>query len=91
MPGRARKYTLEQEGQFKIAALDILNNSEEALTLDEIKSQNLLVFSGVSTQKISRILGQLNDLGLVKKSKSKAVNKMIYKSVSKMLEQGYSV
>ncbi len=92
MPGCARrKYTAEQEGMFKIRVLDILNNSENSLTIDEIKMQDPINLSGVTSQKLSRVLGSLIDMGLAKKGKSKSTNRMVYKAVSKMLEQGYEV
>lgn len=91
MPGRKRKYTAEQEGRFKICILDILNNSEESLTIDEIKAQNPMVLGTVTSQKLSRVLGNLIEMGLAKKSKSKSTNRMVYKAVSKMIEQGYEV
>ena len=91
MPGRVRKYTPTQEGEFKIRVLDILNNSETSLTIDEIKAQDPIVLGPVTSQKLSRVLGSLIEMGLAKKSKSKSMNRMVYKAVSKMIEQGYEV
>lgn len=91
MPGYKRKYTKEQEGVFKVRALDILNNSEEALTINDIRASDPMILGPVTSQKLSRVLGTLIDLGFVKKSKSREKNCMVYKAVSKMREQGYEV
>lgn len=92
MPGRVSKtkYSTVQEGEFRFRVLDILNNSDEALTIDEIKSQDMIL-QPLTSQKLSRVLGHLIEMGLVKKAKSKKMNRMVYKAVTKMIEQGYDV
>lgn len=93
MPGvvRARKVSKEKEGEAKIRILDILLNSEESLNTDEIKLQDPFVLGGYTTQKLSRLLNSLIEMGLVRKSKSKSTNRLKYKAVAKMQEQGYDV
>lgn len=93
MPGRTRtttKYSTVQEGEFRFRVLDVLNNSEEALTIDEIKSQDMIL-QPLTTQKLSRVLGNLIEMGLVRKAKSRRMNRMVYKAVAKMVEQGYDI
>lgn len=93
MPGRTRtatKYSTVQEGEFRFRVLDVLNNSEEALTIDEIKSQDMIL-QPLTTQKLSRVLSHLIEMGLVRKAKSRHMNRMVYKAVAKMVEQGYDV
>lgn len=92
MPGRVSKtkYSVVQEGEFRFRVLDILNNSDEALTIDEIKSQDMIL-QPLTSQKLSRVLGHLIEMGLVKKAKSKKMNRMVYKAVTKMIEQGYNI
>lgn len=89
MPGTCRKYTREQEGAFKVSILHVLDNSEVALSIDEIKLQDTLNLGIATNQKLSRVMGELIKMGLVKKSKSKSTGRMMYKAVSKMVEQGY--
>ncbi len=86
-----RKYTAEQESEFRFRILDILNEQEEAIDINEIKSQAPMLLGHLSYQKMSRILNYLIEMGLVRKAKYKATNRMVYKSVSKMTEQGYEV
>lgn len=92
MPGhvRTRKLSAEKEGELKLRVLDILNNTEDSLTLDDIKASDITL-AGLTTQKLSRVIGSLVELGLVRKARSKALNRMVYKTVSKMIEQGYEV
>jgi Fe2+ or Zn2+ uptake regulation protein len=91
MPGRvsSKRYSAVQEGEFRVRVIDILNNSDEALTIEEIKNQDMIL-SPLTSQKLSRVLGYLVQMGLVKKAKAKS-GRMVYKAVSKMIEQGYEV
>ncbi len=93
MPGRttARKYTPAQEGAFRVEIIDILSCSEDAMTIEEIQLQSPMVLGGATSQKLSRVLSNLIEMGLVRKTRSKQKNRMVYKAVSKMIEQGYSV
>ncbi len=86
-----RKYTAEQESEFRFRILDILNEQEEAIDINEIKSQAPMLLGPLSYQKMSRILNYLIEMGLVRKAKHRATNRMVYKSVSKMVEQGYEI
>lgn len=93
MPGRTRtrKMSAVKEGEMKLRILDVLNSSDEAMTLDEIQASDPIFFAGITPQKISRVIGSLIEFGLVRKSRSKALGRMVYKTVSKMIEQGYDV
>ena len=42
-------------------------------------------------QKMARILGHLIEMGNVVKAKSKSKNRMVYKSLAVMRDQGYDV
>lgn len=48
-----------------------------------------MVLGSYSTQKLSRILGSLVEIGLVRKGKSKSLGRMVYRLTSKMEENGY--
>lgn len=92
MPGRStgRKMSVEKEGELRMRTLSILADSDEALTIDEIKSRDFIL-APITTQKMARVIGHLIEMGLVRKAKSKSLGRMVYKSVSKMVEQGYDV
>lgn len=92
MPGRVRtrKLSAAKEGELKLRVLDVLNNSDDAMTLDDIKASDITL-AGLTTQKLSRVIGSLVEIGLVRKSRSKTLERMVYKTVSKMIEQGYDV
>lgn len=92
MPGRStgRKMSVEKEGELRMRTLSILADSDEALTIDEIKSRDFIL-APITSQKMARIIGHLIEMGLVRKAKSKSLGRMVYKAVSKMVEQGYDV
>lgn len=94
MPGRVKtRRDKEKDAELKIRILDILNNASDTVnpTLDWIKQQDPMTFSGYSTQKLSRLLGSLVEIGLVQKGKCKSLNRMVYRLTSKMIEDGYEV
>ena len=92
MPGytRTRKLSIDKESEIKYKIMDVLDNSEDALTIDEIKSRDFTL-EGLSSQKMARLLGGLVEMGLARKARSNALNRMVYKSTSVMREQGYDV
>ncbi len=91
MPGKTttRKYSAAQEGTFRMEVLYVLNNSEDAMTIEQIKNESTIILGGLTSQKMARILGHLIEMGVVRKAKSKQKGRMVYKTVSKMIEQGY--
>lgn len=92
MPGRNRGsiYSKEQTALWEGEVMVILAESQEAMSIDAIKQQSINL-TNVTSQKMSRILGHLIDMGMVKKGKSKASGRMMYKSVAVMEAQGYAV
>lgn len=92
MPGYRpiKKYSEAQEGEFRMRALGVLATAQEAMNIDAIKARDM-VLSPLSSQKMSRVLGRLVEMGCVQKSKSKSTGRMMYKATSVMEEQGYEV
>ena len=92
MPGRVRGHrpSPEKEREYKMRILSILNESEEAMTIDEIKSQDMIL-QPLTSQKMARLIGNLIEMGLVRKGKSKRLGRMVYKAVAVMISQGYDV
>lgn len=92
MPGRVRVHrpSPEKEREYKMRILSILNESEEAMTIDEIKSQDMIL-QPLTSQKMARLIGNLIEMGLVRKGKSKSLGRMVYKAVAVMISQGYDV
>ena len=92
MRGRVRVHRLspEKEGEYKMRILSILNEFEEAMTIDEIKSQDMIL-QPLTSQKMARLIGNLIEMGLVRKGKSKSLGRMVYKAVAVMISQGYDV
>ena len=89
MPGRrTSKYTKDQNALFQGEVMVIL--AEEALTIEQIQ-QRSITLTGLSPQKMARILSHLIEMGNVTKAKSKSMGKMVYKSLAVMRRQGYDV
>ncbi len=90
MPGRVRVHRTspEKEGEYKMRILGILNESEEAMTIDEIKSRDMIL-QPLTSQKMARLICNLIDMGFVKRGKSKSLGRMVYKAVAVMVRQGY--
>ena len=70
--------------------LSILNESEEAMTIDEIKSQDMIL-QPLTSQKMARLISNLIEMGFARKGKSKSLGRMVYKAVAVMIRQGYDV
>lgn len=83
------KYTTEQTQQWTVEAMVTLAESREAMTNEQIRSSNLTL-AKLTPQKMTRILSDLTERGLVLRSKGKD-GLMKYKSVGVLLEQGYDL
>ena len=62
----------------------------QSMTIDEIKSQDMIL-QPLTSQKMARLIGNLIEMGLVRKGKSKSLGRMVYKAVAVMISQGYDV
>lgn len=89
MPGVKRKYSKEQTAIWRGEILVKLTESEEAMSIQQLQAGSMFL-SGVSSQKLARILAECVDMGLVRKAKSRASGLMMYKSVAVMERQGYN-
>ncbi len=90
MPGKTAKYNARTNAELELRVLDILNTTKQAMTIDQIKQQDMILAPHTS-QKLARILGKLIEMGFVRKGKSRSLNRMLYKAVSAMEEEGYDV
>lgn len=92
MPGRRSKYTPKMDGELKMRVIAVLDTADDSIlpTIDWIKSQDMFLMPH-TPQKLSRILGSLADMNIVKKAKDKHLGRMVYRLTSKMKEAGYDV
>lgn len=91
MPTRTTsKYSKEKNALLEGEVMLILAESAEALTIPEIQEKSLNL-TGITSQKIARILNHLVEMGLIKKAKNRSLNRMAYKSTAVMIEQGYEI
>lgn len=75
------KYSAALNQKFENAVLEVIASSDEALTTDEIIQKNPILL-GLTSQKVARILAHFIDMGFCRKAKSKAKNRMVYRSVA---------
>lgn len=88
---RKSKYTIEQTQELTMLALGVLEDSSVAMTIQEICANDMNL-TNQTPQKMARVLSNLCDIGMVKKTKSKAKgNKMVYMAVSSLEDAGYDV
>lgn len=90
MPGARPKYSAKQTAIWRGEMLLKLSESEEAMSIQQLQADSIFL-TGVTSQKLARILAECVDMGLVCKAKSKASGLMMYKSVAVMQRQGYDV
>lgn len=77
------KWTKQQTENMENDILDVLVNNDVAMTIDDIcvRAINL---SGITNQKMARMLSHLIEMGLVVKAKSKSKGRMVYRAVATM-------
>lgn len=70
----------------------VLNEADDSImpTIDWIKQQDMIL-APYTTQKLSRLLGSLIEMGVVRKGKSKSLGRMVYRLTSRMKEDGYDI
>ena len=91
MPGRkTSRFTKDQNALLQGEVMIILAESEEALTIEQIQQKSILL-TGLSSQKMARILSRLIEMGNVTKAKSRSQGKIVYKSLAVMKKQGYHI
>ena len=92
MPRRSNsaKYTLEQNVDFGMRVLGVLAEAPEALEIKQIQASDMML-NNLTSQKLARVLSELNEMGLVLKSKNNRTGKMNYKARAVCEAQGYNV
>jgi len=83
MPGRTSKYSPQLNGQIKMELLAALSEATEYdnPTLEWIQNHSIFL-RGFTTQKLSRSLGEMVEMGFVRKGKLKSSGRMVYRLVA---------
>ena len=87
MPYSRSKYSPEMNQKWMVEAMVILADEARDMTCEEIQKASIS-FSGVTPQKMSRILNELCERGLVMKGKARS-GRMKYKAMGTILREGY--
>lgn len=90
MAYKKSKYSKDRTSEITFTALDVLLESRQAMTIEQITVQRANL-AGVTPQKMARVLTSLNEKNLVRKAKNRATGRMEYKATSVMAEEGYDV
>lgn len=81
------KYSKQKNSELEFDTLDaLMKYPGEYLTIEGIKASNGYSLGGITTQKMSRILSKLSDMGLVRKKKEKTT--MTYTALAVMEDDG---
>ena len=87
---RTSQYSADYNAEKKVAILDLLVRTGEAMSIDKMKSSDFAL-TDMTIQKMSRLLNELVEMGLVAKGKNYQTGRNIYKAISAMKEQGYEI
>ena len=87
MPYSRSKYSKELTQHWTTKAMIVLAEAQRDMTCKEIQQEDLEL-TGVTPQKMARILNELVDKGLVMKSKDRS-GRMHYKAMGTILKEGY--
>ena len=92
MPARrnSSKYSKAMNNDIILRTIDVLHNSLRPMTISEICNQDFIL-NGITSQKMSRVLTDLCNMGIAVKAKSKRLNRMVYASTEVLEEQGYDI
>ena len=90
MPYKTRIYSPMVNAEIKTNILLALDEAtDEDMPTTEWLRAHSIPLTPITPQKISRSLNELWEMGLVKKAKSRRLNRMVYRLTSKMEEAGY--
>ena len=84
------KYTREKSAEIRLTALGVLVDAGRPLTISEICAGDMSL-TYQTTQKMARELASVVEAGLVRKTKSKSKDRMVYAAVASLEEQGYNM
>ena len=91
MPRRSTpKYSIEQNVDFSMRVMDVLLESSNSMEIKQIQASDMML-NNLTAQKLSRVLSELSEMGLVLKSKNRQTGRMNYKARTTCEEQGYKV
>lgn len=84
------KYTVAQTQELTMRALDVLVQSDVPMNIQQIcQSDAFLV--GQTVQKMSRVLNDLCERGIIFKTKDKASGRMVYITGQALENQGFEL
>ena len=90
MAYKKSKYSKEYNSEMKVALMEALCQAKESVTIDQIKCYNIKLVD-MTNQKAARLLNELVEMGIAAKGKEKVSNRVTYKAIGTMMDQGYEI
>ena len=90
MPGRHSKYSANFNSEMKTILSLALLEAQEAVNIDKLKLFDMRL-NGLTNQKAARLLNELVEMGFCVKSKERGTNRVAYKAIGVMEDQGYEI
>lgn len=90
MPGRRSKYSADFNSQMKTILSCVLVENPRELNIDEMKQLDMRLV-GLTNQKAARLLNEMVEMGFCAKSKQRGSNRMCYKAIGAMVDEGYEI
>ena len=90
MPYKKSKYSASYNSEMKVALMEALCQAKEAVNIDQLKCYDIKLVD-MTNQKAARLLNEMVEMGLAVKGKDKSTNRITYKAIGTMIEQGYEL
>ena len=90
MPSRRSKYSKEFNSEMKTILSCVLMDNQREMNIDEMKAADMRLV-GLTNQKAARLLNELVEMGFCVKSKQKSTQRVCYKAVGIMEDEGYEI
>lgn len=90
MPYKKSKYSANYNAEMKVALMEALCQAKESVNIDQLKCYDIKLVD-MTNQKAARLLNEMVEMGLAVKGREKGTNRVTYKAIGVMLEQGYEL
>lgn len=90
MRGNRSKYSADFNSEMKTILSCVLLDNPREMNIDEMKAADMRLI-GLTTQKAARLLNEMVEMGFCVKSKQRSTNRVCYKAVGTMIDEGYEI
>lgn len=90
MRGKRSKYSADFNSEMKTILSCVLMENPREMNIDEMKALDMRLV-GLTNQKAARLLNEMVEMGFCAKSKQKSTNRVCYKAIGIMEDEGYEI